>query len=192
MKGPLRIIAGAWRGRPITSPGGATTRPTSARVRQALFDILLHAPWAEEAVTGCLVLDAFAGSGALGFEALSRGAERVTFLENDSAACAAIQHNIHTYGIADRAKVMICDVLSPPRGSPHSLVLIDPPYGRDLVPHSIIALSTNGWIIPGTVIAAEFGREDSIPANVSPLIERVHGAARLVIWRHTSKERGDG
>jgi 16S rRNA (guanine966-N2)-methyltransferase len=186
MTPPLRIIAGAWRGRAIASPGGATTRPSSIRVRQALFDILLHASWAEEAVTGWRVLDVFAGSGALGFEALSRGAEQVTFLENDPAACAVIQHNIHTYGVADRATVNICDALSPPRGLPHPLALIDPPYGRGFVPRSIIALGANDWIVPGTIIAAEFGREDPIPTNVSPLIERVHGAARLVIWRHSS------
>ena len=80
----MRIVAGAWRGRSLAAPPGAATRPTADRVRQALFDMLMHAPWAgPDAVRGARVLDAFAGTGAMGLEALSRGAAHATFLEND-------------------------------------------------------------------------------------------------------------
>ena len=91
----MRIVAGAWRGRTLVAPPGAATRPTADRVRQALFDMLLHAPWAgRDAIEGAVVLDAFAGTGALGLEALSRGAARAVFIERDRAALAALRANI--------------------------------------------------------------------------------------------------
>jgi len=186
MKPSLRIIAGAWRGRLLASPEGATTRPSAVRVRQALFDILLHAPRPERVVEGRAVLDVFAGSGALGFEALSRGAARVSFIENDRAACAAVRRNIASCDCADRATLVVANALAPPRGSPHELVLLDPPYGQGLVPRTVAALDAAGWIAPGAIIAAEFGRADPVPDHVAPLVEREHGAARLVIWRHSA------
>ena len=91
----MRIVAGLWRGRALLAPKGEATRPTADRVRQALFDMLLHAPWAgRDSVVGATVLDAFAGTGALGLEALSRGAAHAHFLERDRAALAALRANI--------------------------------------------------------------------------------------------------
>ncbi len=88
----MRIIGGAWRGRPLVAPAGRATRPTADRVRQALFDRLLHAPWAgRAAIDGARVLDAFAGTGALGLEALSRGAAEAVFIERDRAALRALR-----------------------------------------------------------------------------------------------------
>ncbi|WP_174502617.1 16S rRNA (guanine(966)-N(2))-methyltransferase RsmD [Acidiphilium sp. C61] len=183
MSGP-RIIAGAWRGRTLAVPEGALTRPTAGRVRQALFDILLHAPWAEDAVVGRAVLDAFAGSGALGLEALSRGAASATFIERDRAALAALRRNLVACRAEDRGRIVAVDALAPPRGTPHDLILLDPPYGRDLVPQALQALAGAGWLAPGALIAAEFGKADPPPADLSVLAERAHGPARLVIWRH--------
>lgn len=179
-----RIIAGAWRGRLLATPGGATTRPTAGRVRQALFDILLHAPWAGDAVAAQRVLDAFAGAGALGLEALSRGAAFATFIEQDRAALAAIRHNIAACRAEAKSRIVAADALAPPPGTPHQLILLDPPYGQDLVPAAIAALDARGWIAPGALIAAEFGRTAPLPAGLTPLAERTHGAARLAIWRH--------
>jgi 16S rRNA (guanine966-N2)-methyltransferase len=124
----MRIIAGAWRGRKLLAPPGAATRPTADRVRQALFDMLLHAPWGgREVVVGAAVLDAFAGTGALGLEALSRGAARATFLERDPAALAALHANIAACRAEQRATVLAADATRPPPGTPCSLVFLDPP-----------------------------------------------------------------
>ena len=101
----MRIVAGAWRGRALQAPPGDTTRPTADRVRQALFDMLLHAPWGgRDAVEGARVLDVFAGTGALGLEALSRGAAFATFIEQDRAALAALRANIATLRAAGRCR----------------------------------------------------------------------------------------
>ena len=178
-----RIIAGAWRGRALGAPPGLTTRPTAGRVRQALFDMLMHAPWAEGAVAGSAVLDVFAGSGALGLEALSRGAANATFIDHDRAAMDMIRRNIAACNATDRARLIPADALNPPQGPPHTLILLDPPYGNDLVPRAIAALAKTGWIAPEALIAAEFGRSDPPPPGIEPLAERTHGAARLVIWR---------
>ena len=96
----MRIVAGQWRGRTLAAPAGAATRPTADRVRQALFDMLLHAPWGgRDRVEGAAVLDAFAGTGALGLEALSRGAATATFIERDRAALAALRANIAAWAL---------------------------------------------------------------------------------------------
>ncbi|MGC9270056.1 16S rRNA (guanine(966)-N(2))-methyltransferase RsmD [Acidiphilium sp.] len=178
-----RIIAGAWRGRLLAAPPGLTTRPTAGRVRQALFDTLLHAAWARDAVADRHVLDVFAGTGALGLEALSRGAAHATFIDNDPAAIAAIRHNIAACKAEGRASVRGADALAPPHGGPHALILLDPPYGSGLIADSLAALARSGWIAPGALIAAEFGRADALPDDITPLADRSHGAARLVIWR---------
>jgi 16S rRNA (guanine966-N2)-methyltransferase len=183
MAGP-RIIAGAWRGRVLAAPEGTLTRPTAGRVRQALFDILLHASWTDSTVGGRTVLDAFAGSGALGLEALSRGAAGATFIEQDRAALAALRRNIAACRAEDRSRIIAADALAPTRGTPHDLVLLDPPYGKGLVTRAVSAFAATGWLAPGALIAAELGKADPAPEGVCPLAERTHGAARLVIWRH--------
>src|SRR6185437_15178113 len=114
----MRIIAGAWRGRTLTAPPGTGTRPTSDRVRQALFDMLLHAPWGgRDLLEDASVLDAFAGTGALGLEALSRGAARATFIEHDRAALATLRRNIADCGAEARCRVLAVDALHAPRGA---------------------------------------------------------------------------
>ena len=113
----MRIIAGRHRGRRLLAPAGAATRPTADRVRQALFDRLMHAPWAgRAAVDGARVLDAFAGTGALGLEALSRGAAVATFLETGRAALAALRGNIAACRAEVRCTVLAADALRPPPG----------------------------------------------------------------------------
>ncbi len=180
----MRIIAGAWRGRRLAAPPGAATRPTADRVRQALFDMLLHAPWGGHAhVEGAAVLDAFAGTGALGLEALSRGAGSATFIERDRAALAALRANIAACRAGDRARLLEGDATRPPPGAPCGLVFLDPPYGEGLVPRAVTALDAAGWIAPGALILAELGRDEAVPALGELLAERAHGAARLVIWR---------
>lgn len=183
----MRIVAGAWRGSRLAAPPGAATRPTADRVRQALFDMLLHAPWGGRgAVEGARVLDAFAGTGALGLEALSRGAAHATFMERDATALASLRANVEALGAAPRCTILAADALRPPTGAPCGLIFLDPPYGEDLVPRAADGLRRAGWIAPGALVVAEIGRAEPIPDLGERLAERAHGAARLVIWRADS------
>ena len=180
----MRIIAGAWRGRALAAPPGETTRPTADRVRQALFDRLLHAPWGgRAALEGARVLDGFAGTGALGLEALSRGAAHATFIEKDRAALLALRAN----GAACRAEPHCTglpgDTLRPPRGAACDLVFLDPPYGQDLIERAAAALEAAGWIAAGALLVAETGAGEDPPAWGEKLAHVVHGAAALHVVR---------
>jgi 16S rRNA (guanine966-N2)-methyltransferase len=180
----LRIVAGAWRGRALTVPPGSTTRPTADRVRQALFDMLLHALWGGRGtVEGARVLDVFAGTGALGLEALSRGAAHATFVERDRAALAALRANIATCHAETCTTVLAVDALAVPAGEPADLVFLDPPYRQDLVPRAITRLRAAGRIAPGALLIAETARDEPLPTAAPLLAERSHGAARISIWR---------
>jgi 16S rRNA (guanine966-N2)-methyltransferase len=180
----MRIVAGAWRGRALIAPQGLGTRPTADRVRQALFDMLLHAPWGgRDIVDGADVLDVFAGTGAFGLEALSRGAAHATFIEHNRAALAALRTNIAACGAQDRSTVLAIDALGVQPGPPAGLVFLDPPYRRGLVPRAIAHLEVVGRLAPGALLIAEVGRDEAVP-DVSLLAERIHGSARLCIWRH--------
>ena len=179
----MRIIAGAWRGRRLQAPAGLVTRPTAERMRQASFDMLMHAPWGGRALLeGASVLDAFAGSGALGLEALSRGAAQATFIEQDREALAVLRANVAVCG-AVRACIVAADVLQPPPGSGQTLVFLDPPYDRSLLPGALGALRSAGWIASGTLIIAESGRLDQCEHFGVKLARRVHGAAQVNVWR---------
>ena len=183
----MRIIAGRWKGRVLTAPPGLATRPTSDRARQAIFDQLWHAPWAGRAVVeNAIVLDAFAGTGAMGLEALSRGAARVFFLEQDRAALAALRANIAACKAGDACRVIAGDVTAPPSAAlPCSLVFLDPPYGKGLVPRALVALQAKGWIAPGALIIAETGRDEEavMLPGFAVISMRDHGAARLSVLR---------
>jgi 16S rRNA (guanine966-N2)-methyltransferase len=183
----MRIIAGAWRGRALAAPPGQATRPTADRVRQALFDMLLHAPWGgRQVVEDMHVLDAFAGTGALGLEALSRGAAHATFMERDRAALAALRANVAACGAGDRATVLVADAIRPPAsGMACGLVFLDPPYGASLVPRALAALRGMGWLAAGALIVAETGIAESLDECGTPLAVRKHGAARITVWRST-------
>jgi 16S rRNA (guanine966-N2)-methyltransferase len=182
----VRIIAGRYKGRRLTAPPGPDTRPTSDRARQALFDMLMHAPWAEGCVSGATVLDVFAGTGALGLEALSRGAASATFIESGRPALAALRANIAACGAGDLCRVLAGDARSPSRGTPCGLVFLDPPYGQGLIPVALAALTKAGWIAPGALIIAEVAAAEPPPTEATLLAERHHGAARLCIWRDTT------
>jgi 16S rRNA (guanine966-N2)-methyltransferase len=184
----MRIIGGAWRGRRLTTPAGTATRPTADRVRQALFDMLMHAPWGgRPLLEGATVLDAFAGTGALGLEALSRGAAHATFVEKDRAALAALRANIAACGATARCTVIAGDVLTPATGPACGLAFLDPPYGQDLVPRALATLRIAGRVSAGTVIVAETGCEEMRPGPDDPLAERTHGAAKITIWQEAQR-----
>jgi 16S rRNA (guanine966-N2)-methyltransferase len=176
----LRIVAGAWRGRVLQAPPGLATRPTAERLRQALFDMLLHAPWGGR-LDGMSVLDAFAGTGALGLEALSRGAAAAWFIERDRAAIPVLRTNVAACRGA-QATVLAADALRPPPGVPCNLVFLDPPYAQDLLPRALVALRAANWIAPGALVVAEAGRDEA-PDLGTMLAERTHGAGRVTVWR---------
>jgi 16S rRNA (guanine966-N2)-methyltransferase len=182
----MRIVAGLWRGRTLIAPPGSQTRPTADRVRQALFDMLLHAPWGgRDAVEGAHVLDVFAGTGAFGLEALSRGAAHATFIEQDRAALAALRANIAALRADPLCTVLPVDALAVPVGQKCDLVFLDPPYGNDLVRRALLRLRDRDWIASAAMIIAETGRDEPPPAT-HLLAERIHGAARISIWREGS------
>ena len=168
----------------LSAPEGAGTRPTADRVRQALFDRLMHAPWFGRArLEGAQVLDAFAGTGALGLEALSRGAAHVTFLERDRAALRSLRANVAACGAGDRSAVVPADVLTPPLGEPVALLFLDPPYARGVLPDAVAALRRAGWIGAETVVVTESGVADPVLDGLAVLSDAVHGVARMRAYR---------
>ena len=184
----MRIIAGRHRGRRLAAPAGEATRPTADRVRQALFDMLWHAPWGGRgAVADRRVLDAFAGTGALGLEALSRGAAHATFLETARPALAALRANIAACGAEAASTVLAADATRPPRAPlPCALVFLDPPYAEGLLPKAVAALAEAGWIAPAALLVAESAAAAPPPApppGFTALAERLHGPARLSVVR---------
>lgn len=183
----MRVIAGAWRGKRLVAPAGEGTRPTSDRARQTVFDVLWHARWAGRGVIeGGRVLDAFAGSGALGIEALSRGAAEATFLDTDPAALAAIRANLRACRAESRGRVLRADATTPPPApAPCGLAFLDPPYGKGLVAASLAALDGAGWIGGAAVVVAELGAGEAFACPEGYTIEdaRVIGAARAVMLR---------
>jgi 16S rRNA (guanine966-N2)-methyltransferase len=183
----MRIVAGAWRGRTLVAPPGVSTRPTADRVRQALFDMLLHADWGGRGVIeDAVVLDVFAGTGALGLEALSRGAAFASFIESDPVALRALRVNVAACKAEDRTEVVAANVLTAAIGRPRrsaSLVFLDPPYGHNLVSQALARLKDLGWIGMGALIVAETGSEENWTPDQPVLAERLYGAARVVVSR---------
>jgi 16S rRNA (guanine966-N2)-methyltransferase len=183
----MRIVAGAWRGRTLVAPPGQGTRPTADRVRQALFDMIMHAEWGGRAlIEGATILDVFAGTGALGLEALSRGAATATFIESDPAALRALRTNIAACKAEDRTEILAVDALGVTAGRPGTaadVVFLDPPYTLNLVARTLARLRDVGRIRPGALIMAETSCEESWVPDAPLLAERRHGAARVVIFR---------
>ena len=180
----MRIVAGEYRGRPLVAPKGQSTRPTADRTRQALFNVLEHAAWSpgpDEART----LDLFAGSGALGLEALSRGAAFCLFVDSDPAAAAAIGDNLAALRLGDRGAVRRNDAtrLSPLGAgeAPFDLAFLDPPYARGLVERALAALLAGGWLTPDALVVVERGESEPTLAAPGYAIHdsRVWGAARV-------------
>ena len=190
----MRIVGGRLRGRQIAAPEGLAVRPTADRTRESLFNILTQGRLAGPAPGGVLegakVLDAFAGSGALGLEALSRGAGHATFLEEQAAALTALRRNVAALGVGAETTILRADVLRPPAPNPETgparLVLMDPPYNQGLAEPALAALAAGGWIAAGALVAVELLKSEPFapPAGFEPADERLYGKARVVILRH--------
>jgi 16S rRNA (guanine966-N2)-methyltransferase len=185
----MRIIAGKHRGRPIRVPRSEGLRPTADRVREALFDILQHGiDWA--GFVGASVIDAFAGTGACGLEALSRGASHATFLDLDRTALSGIKRNAAAIGEARTVTLLNLDAtrLPPPPGAaltPCSLAFLDPPYESGLATAALQGLATRLWLGAGAIAVVELAAREPFapPPAFAILDERTYGAARLVFLR---------
>src|SRR6516165_8848650 len=150
----MRVVGGKHRGRRLLTPTGRKVRPTSDRAREALFNILSHGQFAAGGIPFAdgAVLDAFAGSGACGLEALSRGAAEAVFIEQDRDALAVLKKNIEALGESARARVVPGDATHPPRAmSPCEVVFLDPPYRSGLAGPALAALGAAGWLAPGAL-----------------------------------------
>lgn len=189
----MRIVAGRHRGRSLEAPGGLAVRPTADRTRESLFNILAQGKLAWGAsggeanpFAGARVLDAFAGTGALGLEAVSRGVEHVTFMENQAPALTACRGNIAALEETARCEVIPCDVLRPPPvKSPCHLILMDAPYNLGLAAPALQALDKAGWLAPGALVAVELLAQEPFeaPAGFETLDTRKYGKARVVFLR---------
>lgn len=178
----LRIIAGEWRGRKLIAPAGDTTRPTADRTRETLFSMLVSRIGTFE---GLAVADLFAGSGALGLEALSRGAATCTFVEQDAAAIRALRSNIANLRAAPQCDVRASSVLAlGPAKAPLDLVLLDPPYHSGAGSVALDKLNRLGWIGEGTWISLEtaFDEEPKVK-GLDAVADRKVGKARITLLR---------
>jgi 16S rRNA (guanine966-N2)-methyltransferase len=176
----VRIIAGAWRGRAIEAPAGTATRPTSDRAREGLFSMLASRIGSFEDLA---VADLFAGTGALGLEALSRGAAHCTFVEKDRAALDTLRRNIERLGGGERADIRAQAVEhAPPPARLYDIVFIDPPYGAGL---ALAALErAAAWLAPGGWISIETpGGDLDLPAPLEAVANRRFGKAHIHLAR---------
>ena len=192
----LRIVGGVHRARRLVTPLGDTVRPTSDRAREALFNILSHGAFATLGLPFAdrPVLDAFAGTGAFGLEALSRGAGAAVFIENAREALAALRHNIAALGEDDRAHVVTGDATRPPRASlACALAFLDPPYRSGLAAPALLALAAAGWLAPDAMAVVEVAASEEFPPPLGfgRVDERVYGAARLVFIRRERAPAGE-
>ncbi len=192
----MRIVGGVHRGRRLIAPPGEKVRPTSDRAREALFNILSHGDFAASGLIFAErpVLDAFAGTGAFGLEALSRGAGAAIFIEDNREALAALRRNVAALGEGDRAQIVAGDATRPPRSTMScALAFLDPPYRSLLAAPALEALAAAGWLTPDALIVIEVAaREDLPPPGGFTLMgERVYGAARLVFLRRERAPTGD-
>ncbi|QDH73625.1 16S rRNA (guanine(966)-N(2))-methyltransferase RsmD [Brevundimonas sp. M20] len=185
----MRIVAGSLKGRAITAPEGQNTRPTSDRARQAIFNVLEHAGWAEP-LDGARVIDLYAGSGALGYEAISRGAAFALFVEIEDEARGAIRENADAWGLMGRTRVhrrSATDLGVRPgsAGEAFDIAFLDPPYRKGLGEQTLARLLEGNWLKPGATVVFERGSDE--PEIETPGYERLdardYGAARVLFLR---------
>ncbi len=185
----MRIVAGRFKGRTLADPKDAALRPTSDKVRQAIFNILDHAPFtADFTLEGARVIDLFAGTGALGLEALSRGAKFCLFVEEAAEARAVIRENVEALGLTGASKIWRRDAaqLGPlDTLSPFDLALLDPPYRKGLLAPTLAGLATGGWLTPNALVVAELAEDETMPvvARYEMLDDRVYGDTRIAFMR---------
>lgn len=178
----MRIIAGEFRGRRLLAPKGQDVRPTTDRMRERLFSILGHGKY--PAIDDARVADIYAGTGALGLEALSRGASHVTFVEKARASIDCINENIQTLGVKDRTSIMRSDARAVRAvTAPFDIVFMDPPYRQGLTAPTLKRLKESGWIGQNSVLVCEIASDEAIdlPGDFEILDDRTQGQQRILI-----------
>ena len=185
----MRIVGGRFKGRPIAGPKGdgdaERLRPSSDRLREAVFNVLAHGDYPD--LDGSRVLDLFAGTGAMGLEALSRGAARVQFVDEGAESRALLRQNIETFDVIGETKIYRRDAtrLGENRGEPFTFLFLDPPYHKGLGDKAIVSALDGGWLAEGAIIIHET-HTDETPENekrLSPIDEKRYGKCKVTISR---------
>jgi 16S rRNA (guanine966-N2)-methyltransferase len=184
----MRVVGGRLRGRTLAGPKSPAIRPTADRLRESLFNILVHAY--DDSITGARVLDLFAGTGALGIEALSRGASFALLVDDNAEARALIRENVAAFGLGGVTRLFRRDAtkLGPAYPvEPFSLAFLDPPYGQGLAAAALIAARDGGWFMPGALIVVEEAAKSAFapPLAFSVLERRVYDDTEFVVCRLT-------
>src|SRR5262245_55914672 len=189
----MRIVAGRFKGRTLKAPGDAALRPSSDKVRQAIFNILEHSEFASNfQLEGARVIDLFAGTGALGLEALSRGAKFCLFVEDAAQSRALIRENVEALGLTGASKIWrrdattlgLLDTLAP-----FDLAFLDPPYRMGLIAPALKGLAAGGWLNANALVMAEAAEDEAMPpVEGYPLLDdRVYGDTRIAFMRMVTR-----
>jgi 16S rRNA (guanine966-N2)-methyltransferase len=182
----MRIVGGRLRGRAIVGPESGDIRPTSDRLREAIFNILAHGY--DDLVSGARVMDLFAGTGAMGLEALSRGALFALFVDDGAQARGLIRENIEALGLGGVSRIFRRDATNlgkADRFEPADLVFCDPPYGRDLAPRALASCATGGWLREGALVIIEEKLDSpvTLPEGFTEIESREYGKTRFIFAR---------
>ena len=187
----MRIVGGSRRGRRLKAPDGRKLRPTSERVREALFNIIGHRDFGPRPLAGARVIDLFAGTGALGLEALSRGAKQLTAVESDSVALACLRENTRTLDFDNKARVIQGDATNLPKATePCAYAFLDPPYRGGKAERALASLRAQGWLTNHAIVVAETSVREKLqtPEGYDEIERRRYGATEMVILRSTPAE----
>jgi 16S rRNA (guanine966-N2)-methyltransferase len=182
----MRIVGGRLRGRVLNAPASRAIRPTSERLRESIFDILVHRY--ADLLEGARVVDLFAGSGALGFEALSRGAGFALFIDDGAEARALLRGNVEALALGGVTRIWRADATRlgrAPAGAPFTLAFLDPPYGKGFATPALAALAAGGWLAEGAILVVEEAAKAEIaaPAGFTIEDERVYGDTKILFLR---------
>lgn len=185
----MRIVGGRWRGRALATPKSDVIRPTSDRLRESLFNVLQHGY--DDAIEGARVLDLFAGTGAMGLEALSRGAAYALFVDEGAEARSLIRENVEAFGAGGATRLFRRDAtrMGPAApNAPFSLVFCDPPYGKELAPKALVACAEGGWLTPGALVVVEEAQSAlvTLPPTFSEIERRDYGETQVIFARFTA------
>jgi 16S rRNA (guanine966-N2)-methyltransferase len=183
----MRIVGGRFRGRALAGPRSDAIRPTSDRLRETIFNVLAHAYG--DPVAGARVLDLFAGTGALGLEALSRGAAFALFVDEGAEARGLIRANVEALGAGGTTRLFRRDATrmgGAVPNAPFSLLFCDPPYGKDLAPRALRSCAEGGWLAPGALVVVEEaqGAEVTLPGGFAEIERRDYGETKVVFGRY--------
>jgi 16S rRNA (guanine966-N2)-methyltransferase len=182
----MRIVGGRLRGRSLVGPKSDAIRPTSDRLRETIFNILAHGY--DDPIAGARVLDLFAGTGAMGLEAISRGAAYALFVDDGAQARGIIRENVESLGLGGVTRLFRRDAtrMGPAApNAPFSLVFCDPPYGKDLAPRALASCAEGGWLVPEALVIVEEaqGVEVALPDGFEEIERRDYGETKVVFGR---------